>query len=155
MLQQEKLVTILSDLVKINNDRVEGYRKAIAATDDVDLKALFQRMIDESNKYAVTLNQQLKAHGGDKETSTTTFGKLYRTWMDVKTTFTGSDRHAILSSCEYGEDAAQRAYMDALRSDTPMPYIVREIIAGQQAGLRNAHDTIKSYRDVEKVKVSR
>jgi uncharacterized protein (TIGR02284 family) len=155
MLQQEKLITILGDLVKVNNDRVEGYKKAIVATDDMDLKALFQRMIDESNKYAAELNKQLLAQGEDVETNTTTSGKLYRTWMDIKTTFTGSDRHAILSSCEYGEDAAQRAYTDALKSDTPMPYSVRELIAGQKADLRNAHDTIKSYRDVEKEKVSR
>ena len=148
MLQEEKLVTLLGDLVKINNDRIEGYKKAKAATDDPDIKALFQHMINDSVKYVAELNEQLVAQGADIETDTTISGKLYRTWMTIKTTFTGTDRYALFSSCEYGEDAVQRAYADALSSDTPMPYSVRELIAGQQANLKEAHNTIKSYRDV-------
>jgi uncharacterized protein (TIGR02284 family) len=71
--------------------------------------------------------------------------------MDVKATFSGDSRHAILASCEYGEDAAQRAYDEALRTDTPMPYSLRELIANQKGALRRSHDTIKTYRDMEKV----
>jgi hypothetical protein len=33
--------------------------------------------------------------------------------MDVKVSFSGNDRQAILESCEFGEDAAQKAYKDA------------------------------------------
>lgn len=151
MQHNEKLAEALSDLVKINNDRIEGYFKAIEQTNDADLKALFQRMIDESNTYVAQLNQELLQNGGDVENSTTVSGKLYRTWMDVKATFTGKDRHSILSACEYGEDAAQRAYEAALHSDVPMPYTVRELIANQKGALKSSHDTIKTYRDLEKV----
>jgi uncharacterized protein (TIGR02284 family) len=148
MLQEEKLVTLLSDLVKINNDRIEGYKNAKAASNDADVKALFQHMINDSVKYVAELNEQLLAQGADAETDTTISGKIYRTWMSIKTTFTGTDRYSLFSSCEYGEDAVQRAYADALGSDTSMPYSVRELIANQQANLKEAHDTIKSYRDV-------
>ncbi|ASZ10257.1 PA2169 family four-helix-bundle protein [Chitinophaga pendula] len=151
MQHNEKTVEILNDLVKINNDRIEGYRKAVDQSDDADLKALFQRMIDESQTYVGQLNKELAQSGNEPESGTTTSGKLYRTWMDVKATFTGSDRHSILSSCEYGEDAAQRAYDEALKSETPMPYDLRELIANQKGALKNSHDTIKTYRDVEKV----
>ena len=89
--------------------------------------------------------------GADVETGTTVSGKIYRAWMDVKATFAGNDRHAVLASCEYGEDAAQRAYDEALRSDDPMPYSIRELIANQKGALKSSHDTIKTYRDMEKV----
>lgn len=151
MQQQEILAEVLSDLVKINNDRVEGYEQSIEATDDVDLKALFQRMIDDSRRYASQLYDELVALGEQRRFGTTAAGKLYRTWMDIKTAFTGHDRHAILSFCEYGEDAAQRAYSTALRSDIAMPYRIRELIANQQKALRNDHDIIKTYRDVQRI----
>jgi len=151
MQQNEKLSEVLSDLVQINNDRIEGYLKASDRTDDPDLKALFQRMIDESRTYVSQLNQELGRMGAEVETGTTVSGKIYRAWMDVKATFTGNDRHAILASCEYGEDAAQRAYDEALRSDDPMPYSIRELIANQKGALKSSHDTIKTYRDMEKV----
>lgn len=151
MQQSEKLIEVLSDLTKINNDRIAGYQKALAQTQDADLKALFQRMVDESETYVGQLNHELIQGGGKTETSSTTAGKIYRTWMDVKATFTGKDRHSILSSCEYGEDAAQRAYEEALSTDVPMPYAVRELIVNQKGALKSSHDTIKTYRDMEKV----
>jgi len=146
----EKLQETLSDLVRINQDRVEGYKKAITITDDTDLKALFQRMADESHTYIDQLNSILLDGGGDVGGSSV-YGKLYRTWMDVKATFSGRDRQSLLSSCEYAEDAAQRAYEDVLRSSTPMPYSVRELIANQKSALRGSHETVRTYRDLERI----
>ncbi|MCF6401772.1 PA2169 family four-helix-bundle protein [Chitinophaga filiformis] len=147
----EKLLEALSDLVRINQDRVEGYEKAIALTEDTDLKALFQRMADESHTYIDQLNNVLLDGGGDVAQGSSTYGKLYRTWMDVNATFSGRDRQALLSSCEYAEDAAQRTYEDVLRSTVPMPYSVRELIANQKGALRGSHETVKTYRDLEKI----
>ena len=85
--------------------------------------------------------------GGSVESGTTASGKIYRAWMDVKATFTGNDRKAILASCEFGEDAAQRAYEAAIASDAEMDADVRQLIADQQKTLKNSHDLIKKYRD--------
>lgn len=150
MQHNDKLLEALSDLVKINNDRIQGYEKAIEQSTDDDLKALFHRMIEESEMYTQQLNAELTKGGGGVQRNTTIYGRLYRTWMDVKATFTGKDRYAILAACEYGEDAAQRTYEDALRSDISMPYAVREMIANQKGALRSSHDTIRTYRDLEK-----
>lgn len=147
----EKLLEALNDLVRINYDRVEGYKKAIEQTDDADLKALFQRMADESSTYIDQLNNLLLESGEDVGQGSSVYGRIYRTWMDVKATFSGDDRQSILSSCEYGEDAAQRTYEDVLRSSIPMPYGVRELIANQKSALRSSHDTVKTYRDLEKI----
>jgi len=89
--------------------------------------------------------------GGEPATGTTTSGKIYRAWMNVKDMFTGKDRHALLASCEYGEDAAQRAYEDALATDAPLSTDVRQLITSQKSSLRNAHDMIKKYRDMHEI----
>lgn len=151
MATYEKATEVLNDLVMINNDRVEGYEKAIVQTNDADLKALFTQMVDESRRYVMELNQQLSSWGKEVQTETTVSGKIYRTWMDVKRTFTGNDRHAILASCEYGEDAAQRAYEEALAIEEPLPNDLRELITRQKASLKRSHDIIKQQRDLEKV----
>ena len=77
---------------------------------------------------------------------TTTAGKIYRAWMDVKATFGGDSRKGVLASCEFGEDAAQKAYKEALEEDDLSPD-VRRIIESQKAILRDAHDRIKMMRD--------
>ena len=51
-----------------------------------------------------------------------------------------------LASCEFGEDAAQKAYKDALEENDLSPD-VRATIENQKATLREAHDKIKMMRD--------
>lgn len=150
MQHSEKTAEVLEDLVKINNDRIEGYQKAIDQTDEADLKTLFGKMAGDSQQFTAELNQLLSSLGEEREKDTTIAGKIYRTWMDVKVSFGGNDRHAILASCEYGEDAAQKSYREALAQDY-LPENVRSLITDQQRTLKAAHDQIRHMRDVEAV----
>lgn len=148
MITNEKTVEVLNDLIEINNDRIVGYEKAIKETDlkDADLKVVFTNMLHESRVHKQALVTEVTQLGGEVETGTTASGKIYRAWMEVKATFTGNDRKAILSNCEFGEDAAQKAYKEALESDD-LPAYVRELITQQKVELRASHDKIKQMRD--------
>lgn len=152
MSTQTPLVEVLNDLIQINNDRIEGYEKAAKETKDidVDLQTLFGKMADESRKYKTELTHEVQRIGGKPAEGTTGLGKIYRMWMDLKATFSGNDRQAALESCEYGEDAAQKAYRDALSSDAEIDADTRQLITSQQASLKTSHDIIKKYRDMHK-----
>lgn len=147
-----KLAEVLNDLIKINNDRIDGYEKAIETVEgiDVDLRGIFHSMANESRENVADLSREVMALGEEVATGTTGSGKIYRVWMDIKATFTGKDRESALESCEYGEDAAQEAYDDALASDAEMSVEVRQLITDQKASLKNSHDAIKKYRDLQK-----
>jgi uncharacterized protein (TIGR02284 family) len=149
MTTNDNLVEVLNDLIRINNDRIAGYEKAAdeARDIDVDLRAIFKRMSEESRQYAAELTEEVIRNGGEPATGTTNSGKIYRVWMDVKVTFSGSNRQAILENCEFGEDAAQKAYESALRSED-LVGDVRQLIANQKSSLRTSHDVIKKYRDL-------
>ncbi len=147
---KEELVSVLNDLIQINNDRVVGYEKAAneSKDSDMDLKTTFTEMADQSRKYAAELTQEVGRLGGDASTDTTISGKVYRVWMDLKAAITGKDRESILGSCEYGEDVAQRAYDAALESDAYMSTEIRQLISNQKSNLKTSHDLIKKYRDM-------
>ena len=148
----DKLVEVLNDLIEINNDRVVGYEKAAEETKslDVDLRGIFTKLADDSRKYAAELTNKVTELGGEPAKGTTNSGKIYRVWMDVKATFTGHDRQAVLENCEFGEDAAQKAYKAALASDAEIDAETRQLITDQQAALKTGHDLIKKYRDAHK-----
>ncbi len=147
----ERTLEVMNDLIEINNDRVEGYERASKETEtkDADLRAIFNEMATESRRYANELSKYVKAGADEPEQGTTFRGKIYRAWMDVKATFTGNDRKAILASCEFGEDAAQRAYNDALSSDAEMSVEIRQLIMDQKNSLKKSHDKIKRMRDLQ------
>lgn len=139
---------MLNDLVEINNDRIVGYEKAMEELkdEDADLRALFARMIAESRRLKSELTHEVTVAGLTPEKGTTAAGKIYRAWMDVKALFTGGDRKTVLSNCEAGEDAAQRAYKMALESED-LSAIHRVLVQDQKTALRASHDEIKALRD--------
>lgn len=149
----EKIVGTLNDLVRINNDRIVGYQKAIEELkpEDADLKALFERYTLQSKEYLTELNTVVHEMGGTPASDTTNSGKIYRVWMDLKATLTGKDRKAILENCLFGEDAAQKAYDMALNSETELDPMLRELIVNQKVSLRVSHDEVKKLRELHEI----
>ena len=143
----ELTTEILNDLVQINNDRIVGYERAIKELKDgdADLVELFSGMVNESTEY----KSQLVSAGAKPENDTTNSGKIYRVWMDVKAVFTGHDRKTVLENCEFGEDAAQKAYDTAL-AEQNLPSDVRALLSQQKQALKSSHDQIKLLRDFQK-----
>jgi uncharacterized protein (TIGR02284 family) len=153
MEKNEKVIGILNDLLRINHDRVEGYEKAIDELKDVndaDLKTLFRRYIQDSRQFSSELTHEVTRLGGDPASGTTNSGKVYRVWMDLKAAISGKDRQAVLENCEFGEDAAQKAYDTALNSEVDLEASLRELIIKQKATLRVGHDEVKHLRDMHK-----
>jgi uncharacterized protein (TIGR02284 family) len=143
-----EVIEVLNDLVMINNDRITGYQRAIRELkdNDSDLKSLFDQMIVESQKIKSDLAHEIQVLHGDVESGSTEMGKIYRAWMDVKAVFTGENRHTVLSNCEAGEDAAQKAYKKALETDR-LPGFLKELLTRQQETLRESHDEIRDLRN--------
>ena len=137
---------VLNDLVQINNDRIVGYERAIKELKDgdADLNELFSGFISESMDY----KSQLVSAGANPDNDTTNSGKIYRVWMDVKAVFTGHDRKTVLENCEFGEDAAQKAYDSALSTEN-LRSDVRALLSQQKQALKAAHDKVKLLRDFQ------
>jgi len=153
MEKNSKVIGILNDLIQINNDRVVGYERAIEELKDgdQDLKTLFSRYIQESRQYAQELQHEVTRLGGQADTGTTNSGKIYRVWMDLKSAITGNDRKTVLENCEFGEDAAQKAYDMALNTeDANYEAPLRDLIVRQKAQLKQGHDEVKRLRDMHK-----
>lgn len=149
-MEMKEQTAVLNDLILINNDRIAGYEKAKneLRDEDADLKSLFTKMIAESYNYKMALASEVAASGEDIEEGTTNSGKIYRAWMDVKAVFTGHDRKAVLSNCEFGDDAAQKAYEAALK-DEDLPSHIRSLLTQQKDALKVSHNKIKALRDEE------
>ena len=145
---------ILNDLIRINNDRVEGYSKAASQAKDQDLQSLFSQFAQQSRQFANELRGLVNDTGNsedrkDKVTDgTTASGKIYRAWMDVKDTFASNNnnRKSVLAACEFGEDAAQKAYKSALEHEE-LGFNLRDVIQSQKATLLEAHNQVKMMRD--------
>ena len=144
------LIEVLNDLIRINHDRTEGYHKAVEELKptDIDLKTMFTNMANSSVQYANALSTEVRNLGGNPASDSTQSGKLYRVWMDIKSGISARDRKSVLALCEFGEDAALKAYNLALESEAEIPADIRQLIVEQRAAIQNSHDVVKRYRDM-------
>ena len=148
MAQNAEIIEVLNDLIVINNDRIEGYEKAYGETNEIenDLRALFKTLADQSRQHVTELSAEVVSLGGEPETGTMTSGKLYRLWMDIRTVFSSDNRRAVLENAEGGEDAARKAYDEAIKS-VEFPADMNQLLLRQQNAINSTHDTIRKERD--------
>jgi uncharacterized protein (TIGR02284 family) len=147
MAENSDIIEVLNDLVLINNDRVAGYEKAHNETNEIenDLRSMFSNLAEQSRGFAADLKNEVVKLGGEPATGTLTSGKLYRAWMDIRSVFTSDNRRAVLENAETGEDAAKKAYEEAVKAD--LPHDIMQMLIKQQTSILTAHDTIKRDRD--------
>lgn len=145
----EKIVEVLNSLVQINNDRIEGYGKAADDTEDAGLRILFNDMKSKSNILKTELIGEVNKYGGQATESTTTLGKAFRVWMDLKAAVTGKNHKAILNSCEFGEEAAQETYAEAIKQSEHLPAYLVQMITYQKSQLREDLNHVKFLAEKE------
>ncbi|MGJ1322927.1 ferritin-like domain-containing protein [Sphingobacterium faecium] len=142
---------IINDLIKINNDRIEGYKTAsdLANNMGVDsLGGIFGKYMQQSKQFIEELTPYVKLEGEEPTESTMMSGKLFRLWMNVKVNISGNDKRSLLESCEKGEDAFKKTYKNTLEEDTDQLSIeVKNMVLNQLGKQLAAHNDIKMLRD--------
>ena len=145
----KKLIDKLNHLISIANDGKFGYETAAEDVKDVTLKQLFMQYSAEREAYAEELKSRVASLGGSPDEGGGPLGALHRTWIDLKSTLTSGDREAILKACVTGEEAAVKAYKEALDED----YInsnIWQIITTQLSSVEAALNSIRSLLAVAK-----
>lgn len=151
MTNNEEFVDSLNDLVRINNDRIQGFEKAIEDNEDSSLNALFRQMILQSQKFRSELADHIVRLDGkavSDATSTDFSSKIHRAWIDIKAAVSGKDRDTVLSSVEFGENAAVEAYEEAI-DDEDIPHYVKDVLQNQLTELRQSLEQVKALRGQE------
>lgn len=140
----EITIEVLNSLIEINNDRIEGYKTASNETEQADLKSLFKTFEEVSRNCKAELLDEITKLKGTEIDGTTTSGKVFRLWMDLKAAITGNNRKAILNACEFGEEAAQETYNDALENtEEVLSENLKVKIASQKSLLRGNLNIVK------------
>jgi uncharacterized protein (TIGR02284 family) len=143
-------IKTLKNLIQTLHDGQEGFKNASENVKDTNLKEVFSRFSLQRSKFAGELEAELLTLGEEdpqKEGSTLT-GAVHRGWIDLKAALTSKDNYAVLAEAERGEDAAKKAYREALAEELPKP--ITEILSRQAVEIQRAHDEVKALRDAAK-----
>lgn len=127
----KKIVSVTQELAEFVQDGNLGYKKAAEETKDENFKKFCLEQAKKRSNFLNELNEIIKKYGGEPETSGTIKGAIFRKWMDVKTSLINKDEEAVIGSCIYGEEWAQKAFDEAL-STPDLPQEVKDVFEHQR-----------------------
>ena len=141
----DEVISTLNGLIETCKDGQMGFKEASEGVERSDLKSFFSECSLQRSQFSGELQSLVRTLGGEPEDSGSVAGSLHRGWINIKSAVTGKDEGSILNECERGEDAAKKAYKDAL--DGFLPDYMREVVQRQYDGVSAAHDKTKALRD--------
>jgi len=114
----KEAVSTLNGLISILEDGKLGYTNAAEHVENHAIKAEFLDYARERALFIVELQDEINRLGKSTDTSGGgPLGALHRTWIDIKSSFTGGDTEAIINACVTGEEAAIEKYKMALEKN--------------------------------------
>ncbi|SNR39968.1 conserved hypothetical protein [Maribacter sedimenticola] len=145
----EKIENRLKDLVSKNEDAIKGFEKASENAEQVGIKSYFENRVVERMQFLRELRAAVpELDLGSVEIKGSAAGAVHRTWMDVKSFFSGDNDEAMLEEAVRGDKAAIEDYDKAL-AETMIPPRVKDLIRAQKEKLQNDLETseiLEEYR---------
>ena len=136
---------LVKTVVQVLNDGHRGFADIGEHLKDPQTKAFF---MSESQTRGEFARQLQSASGLGEDAGGTAAGSVHRVWGDLKANLGGGD-HTLLETAEQGEDAAKKAYKEALE-DTSLISSVRAVLQQQHGHILSSHDKVKALRDSTK-----
>jgi uncharacterized protein (TIGR02284 family) len=141
----KEVIETLHDVIESLIDGHEGFQKIGEHLKSETLKTYFLAESFKRSEFRGELETLLHSEGDhNPKESGSVSGAIHRTWGDLKAHLGGGD-HTLLETAEQGEDAAKKAYKDALEKDLPLP--VKQLLTTQYAHIQKSHDYVKAARD--------
>lgn len=149
MMNKEKSIVVLNNLLEINNERIEIYETAKKVTEENDLKDLFSEFQKTSAIFKSELVEELQKMGVVPVDVARNNSLLVRLWINFKAKLIGQDREDILNTLEYSEFVAIKSYKDTLSDN--LDHLTAELhimLKSQQLLLTAHHDKVKKLGDL-------
>lgn len=139
----QEAVKTLEGLISILEDGKLGYTNAAEHVENPAMKTDFLEYARERALFIVELQDEINKLGKSTDTSGGgPLGALHRTWIDIKSAFTGGDTEAIINACITGEEAAIEKYKMAL-DDNHLEHSQVFIVSKQLNSIQNTLSQIK------------
>ena len=143
----DNLVNNLQELLEKNYDAEKGFTKAMTDAKTPQLKSFLKQQAVQRSRFATELTNEIINLNEEPKEKGSFAGDLHRTWIDVKSAFTGHDDEAILEECIRGEKASWDEYEDKLKHENFPPKIA-EVVQKQATEI---YGTLKKVRMLEDI----
>lgn len=153
IMTRDEVISTLNNLIETCRDGQAGFQAAVEGATHPSLKEMFFQYAQQRSLFVSELQGEVRALGGDPQTTGSVAAALHRGWINIKSAVTGKNEHSILEECERGEDSALKNYQEALKEN--LPPSLSSLVNRQYQAIVTTHNAVRDWRDRAKVASAR
>ena len=142
--ETKDVTSVLNGLIETCKDGENGFRTAAEKVKDSSLKSLFSKYSAQRAGYVQELTSAVTSLGEKPAGSGHVAAALHRGWMGLKEALSKDEDTALVNEAEAGEDAAMKAYKEALSQS--LPTTVLGLVQKQFSGVQEAHGVVRDLK---------
>ncbi len=135
-MENDKVVSVLNDLLTKNYDAEKGYKEAAEKIEHTSLRAYFEHQAENRYSFGHQIKTLIAKYGGEPDKGTSIVGDLHRTWIAIRDAFSNGDQ-AIYDECIRGEEAFSEEYGEVLNHEI-LPQDVKDMVQAQKNSVDKA-----------------
>jgi hypothetical protein len=138
MKNTQKLIGVINDLIKLNNDRYNAYASLLTKNIilDRDLWMLVCNLASQSRTNSANLIKEVIKLFAEEPACMSASAGLYSEALGLKEPIPFVDRQVIFQDCNHREELAQKVYYDALASGVELPEQLYTLISEQKREMK-------------------
>jgi uncharacterized protein (TIGR02284 family) len=139
------IVSTLQQVTQFMNDGMVTYEQSAKETQEPMLQRLYRLLLSQRAEFATELNQIIQNHHGEVETGTSEKSQLYRQWLEFKAGCSTEKERSLIDLNLYGEEWAQKAYLEALEKEG-LPQSIRQTLERQRQACQQAYEQLQQLK---------
>lgn len=143
-MENDKVVSLLNELITKNYDAEAGYKEAAEKIEHTSLKGYLENQAKNRYDFGHEIKALIAKYGGEVNKGTSVTADLHRAWISIRDAFASGD-DAIYNECIRGEEAFSEEYGEILTNEV-LPADVRELVRTQK---ESADKALSSLRTME------
>ena len=141
-MENDKVVSLLNDLLTKNYDAEKGYKEAAEKIEHTSLRSYFESQAKNRYDFGHQIKALIAKYGGEPDKGTSITGDLHRAWISIRDAFTNGDK-AIYDECIRGEEAFSTEYGEML-TDEVLPQDVKDLVRTQKNSVDKALASLRT-----------
>lgn len=136
----------LNELLEKNYDSEKGFKNAADDVKNPRLKTFFKEKAQERYDFGHELKSEIRNFGEAPEEGSSVKSDAHRTWMDLKSAFSGNNEEAVLEETIRGEKLAVKDYNEIIKNDD-FPPTTQNLLLKQRNAIQKTIDEVKSLEE--------
>lgn len=141
----DQIAEVLSPLISVTLQGVDGLRQAESKIADKDIQAIVREIGQQHERAAAALEAEVRRHGATPLVGVMAPSRPHPAWSELRRALVTGETPAIIGAIENGEDSALETFRMALHAD--LPEETRVLVGAHFHAIQQTHNRMSALKN--------